>query len=372
MLNQQTIEKLHAMRMRGMADAFTQQQEEPQTAQLSFEERFALLVDRQWNWRQNRALERRLKEGRLQGPACIEDIDFRAARGLDKQVVRSLIHDSEWVRRHQHIFLVGPTGIGKTFLARAFGQKACRDGFTAYFATASQLFRELEMARADGSYVKRLRGLGQVDVLIVDDWAMAPLAETERRAFLEICDERYLTRSTLLTSQLPVAKWHAQIGDPTVADSILDRLVHGAHRIELQGESMRKKKVGRGGKDAEQEAGRDVFPGANSSRPTGSLRQRPEIRAGEKGSKATAPRQRKPPTLLTDVDHCFTLRKPCVASLRSDRHQIGMTDRHHRNAQSANAPASSFCFLRWAVRAWLGVSPACSRFRLAPSHQSRK
>ena len=251
MLNQQTIEKLYAMRMRGMADAFTQQQEDPQIAQLCFEERFALLVDRQWNWRQNRALERRLREGRLQGPACIEDIDFRAARGLDKQVVRSLIQDSDWVRRHQHIFLVGPTGIGKTFLARAFGQKACRDGFTAYFAPAAQLFRELELARADGSYAKRLRELGQVDVLIVDDWAMAPMAEGERRAFLEICDARYLTRSTLLTSQLPVAKWHAQIGDPTVADSILDRLVHGAHRIELQGESMRKKRGARGGKDGE-------------------------------------------------------------------------------------------------------------------------
>jgi DNA replication protein DnaC len=251
MLNQQTNEKLYAMRLRGMADAFTQQQEDAQSAQLSFEERFALLVDRQWNWRQNRALERRVRDARLQGPACVEDIDFRAARGLDKQVVRSLIHDSDWVRRHQHIFLVGPTGIGKTFLARAFGQKACRDGFTAYFATATQLFRELEMARADGSYGKKLRMLSQVDVLIVDDWAMAPLAEAERRAFLEICDERYLTRSTLLTSQLPVAKWHAQIGDPTAADSILDRLVHGAHKIELQGESMRKKRSGRAGKDAE-------------------------------------------------------------------------------------------------------------------------
>lgn len=251
MLNQQTIEKLYSMRLRGMADAFNQQQEDPGATQLSFEERFALLVDRQWSWRENRALQRRLRDGRLQGPACVEDIDFRAARGLDKQVVRSLIHDSDWVRRQQHIFLVGPTGIGKTFLARAFGQKACRDGFTAYFATAAQLFRELELARADGSYMKKLRMLGQVDVLIVDDWAMAPLAEAERRSFLEICDDRYLTKSTLLTSQLPVAKWHAQIGDPTVADSILDRLVHAAHRLELQGESMRKKKGGRSSKEAE-------------------------------------------------------------------------------------------------------------------------
>src|SRR6185295_2674230 len=161
-------------------------------------------------------------------------------------VVRSLMNDSDWVRRHQHIFLVGPTGIGKTFLAKAFGQKACRDGFTAYFAKAAQLFRELELARADGSYSKQLRALGQVDALIVDDWAMAPLSDAERRAFLEICDERYQTKATLLTSQLPVSKWHAQIGDPTVADSILDRLVHAAHRFDLDGESMRKKKGGRG------------------------------------------------------------------------------------------------------------------------------
>src|ERR1700690_1369647 len=251
MLNQQTIEKLYVMRMRGMADALTQQQEDPQITQLSFEERFGLMVDRQWTWRQNRALERRLRDGRLQGPVCIEDIDYRAARGLDKQVVRSLIQDSDWVRRHQHIFLIGPTGIGKTFLARAFGQKACRDGFTAYFVTAAQLFREIELARADGSYAKKLRALGQVDALIVDDWAMAPLADSERRAFLEICDERYQTRATLLTSQLPVAKWHAQIGDPTIADSILDRLVHAAHRLEMQGESMRKNRGGRNEKDGE-------------------------------------------------------------------------------------------------------------------------
>ena len=254
MLNQQTIEKLYTMRLRGMADAFTQQMEEPQTSQLSFEERFGLLVDRQWNWRQNRALERRLRDARLQGTACVEDIDFRVARGLDKQVVRSLIQDSAWVRRHQHIFLTGPTGLGKTFLARAFGQKACRDGFTAYFATAAQLFRELELARADGTYTKKLRALAQVDALIVDEWAMAPLADSERRAFLEICDERYQLKATLLTSQLPVTKWHAQIGDPTVADSILDRLVHGAHRFDLQGESIRKTRSGRGAKGSDPEA----------------------------------------------------------------------------------------------------------------------
>jgi len=249
MLNQQTIEKLHVMRMRGMADAFRQQQEDPQNNQLSFEERFGLLVDRQWNWRQNRALERRLRDARLQGPACVEDIDYRVVRGLDKAVVRSLIQDSDWVRRHQHIFLVGATGLGKTYLARAFGQKACRDGFTAYFATAAQLFRELELARADGSYAKKLRALGQVDVLIVDEWAMAPLADAERRAFLEICDERYQTRATLLTSQMPVPTWHGQIGDPTVADSIMDRLVHAAHRLELEGESIRKQRAGKSQKD---------------------------------------------------------------------------------------------------------------------------
>jgi DNA replication protein DnaC len=240
MLNQQTIEKLHAMRMRGMADAFTQQQEEPETTQLSFEERFALLVDRQWNWRQNRVLERRLREGRLQAPACIEDIDFRAARGLDKQMNDSdgcaaISTFSWWANRDWEDVSGG--GFRTEGLPRRIHSvlRHCRTVVSGTGAGA-----------ADGSHAKRLRGRGQVDVLIIDDWAMSPMAEGERRAFLEICDERYLTRSTLLTSQLPVAKWHAQIGDPTVADSILDRLVHAAHRIELQGESMRKKRRSRG------------------------------------------------------------------------------------------------------------------------------
>lgn len=249
MLTEPTIDKLIAMRLRGMAEAFRQQQESADVQRLSFEERLGLLIDRQWNWREGRALDRRLRNARLQGPACVEDIDYRTARGLDRQLVRSLTQESAWVREHQNLFLLGPTGIGKTWLARAFGHKACRDSYTALFLKAAELFRNLATARADGSHSKLLYQLGRVDLLIVDDWAMAPLTEAERRDFLEICDTRYQYRSTMLTSQLPVASWHTQIGDPTTADSILDRLVHNAHRIELKGESMRRKRGAKGGKE---------------------------------------------------------------------------------------------------------------------------
>jgi DNA replication protein DnaC len=247
MLTQPTVEKLYALRLNGMADAFRTQQQDPNIGQLSFEERLALLVDQQWNWKQNRALARRLLNARLNGNACLEDIDFRQARGLDRSLVRSLAADSNWVRQHQHIFLIGPTGIGKTYVARALAQKACRDGFTAFYTRASQLFRDLAAARADGSLRSLLHRLARTDVLIVDDWAMAPLADTERRDFLEICDDRYPTRSTILTRQLPLASWHDQIGDPTIADSILDRLVHNAHHLQMQGESMRKKRSAKEG-----------------------------------------------------------------------------------------------------------------------------
>lgn len=249
MLTQPTVDKLIAMRLRGMAEALREQQESADLQGLSFEERFGLLIDRQWNWRQNRALERRLRNGRLQGTACVEDIDYRTARGLDRQLMRSLAQESAWVREHQHLFLIGPTGIGKTWLARALAQKACRDGYTALFQKAAELFRGLATARADGTHSRLLYQLSHVDLLIVDDWAMAPMTEAERRDFLEICDVRYQARSTLLTSQLPVANWHTQIGDPTIADSILDRLVHNAHRIELKGESMRRKRAQKVEKD---------------------------------------------------------------------------------------------------------------------------
>jgi len=242
MLNQQTLHKLYVMRLNGMADAFRQQLEQSEPAGLSFEERFGLLVDRQWSWKEDRALARRLRNSRLRTTATVEDIDYQTPRGLDRALLRSLASESEWVKQHLNIFLIGATGVGKSWLAAALAHKACRDGYTVYYARAAQLFRELSLAHADGSFTRLLRRLSQTDVLVIDDWAMTPLNEMERRDFLEICDDRYQTRSIILTSQVPVANWHAQIGDPTTADSILDRLVHHAHRVELKGESMRKKR----------------------------------------------------------------------------------------------------------------------------------
>jgi DNA replication protein DnaC len=219
--------------------------EDPEVASLSFDERFSLLVDQHWTWRENQAMASRLKKSKLPAEPCVEDIDFRHPRGLDRSLIRTLA-DSRWVAQHHSILFTGPTGVGKSWLAQALAQKACRDGYTVWYRPIPKLFRELMVARADGSLGRVLETLARTDVLVVDDFAMAPLNEQERRDFLEICDDRYNRRSMILTSQLPVEKWHAQMGDPTVADSILDRLVHNAYRIELSGESIRKRK-GRGG-----------------------------------------------------------------------------------------------------------------------------
>jgi DNA replication protein DnaC len=242
MLNQPMVEKLVAMRLQGMVDALQAQQQDRTINELSFLERLALLVDQQWSWRENQALARRLKAAKLRGPACVEDIDYRAARGLDKAVMRALANNSAWVGNHENIFVLGPTGVGKSFIALALAQKACRDGYSALYLRAAALLRDLGLARADGSLRHLLARLSRIDVLVIDDWAMAPLNENERREVWEICEDRYQTRSTIFTSQLPVSRWHEQIGDPTIADGILDRLVHNAHRIEMRGESMRKKR----------------------------------------------------------------------------------------------------------------------------------
>ena len=233
------MEKLTAMRLLGMVDALRTQEQDPAARELSFLERLGLLVDQQWTWRENQALARRLHAAKLKG-AAVEDIDYRSARGLDKSVMRALTQQSVWVSQHENIFVLGPTGVGKSFVACALAQKACRDGYSALYLRAPALFRDLAIARADGSLGSMLARFSRIDVLVIDDWAMAPLAETERRDFWEICEDRYQTRSTILTSQLPVTRWHEQIGDATAADGILDRLVHNAHRIEMRGDSMRK------------------------------------------------------------------------------------------------------------------------------------
>ena len=240
MLKQPMIEKMLALRLLGMVEALKTQEQDAASRELSFLERLGLLVDQQWNWRENQALGRRLKNAKLRINACVEEIDYRAARGLDKSVIRALAQESAWAAKHENVFVLGPTGVGKSFVASALAQKACRDGYSALYTRAQSLFRDLAMARADGSLRNLLVRLARIDVLVIDDWAMAPLSEPERRDFWEICEDRYQVRSTILTSQLPVSRWHEQIGDPTLADGILDRLVHNAHRIEMRGDSMRK------------------------------------------------------------------------------------------------------------------------------------
>ncbi len=203
MLKQPMIEKLAAMRLLGMAEALKAQEQDPSARELSFLVRFGLLVDQQWNWRENQALARRLKNAKLRTPnACVEEIDYRTTRGLDKSVIRSLTQQSAWVGTHENIFVLGPTGVGKSFVACALAQKACRDGYSALYIRAQSLFRDLAMARADGSLRNLLARLARIDVLVIDDWAMAPLSEPERRDFWEISEDRYQVRSTILTSQL--------------------------------------------------------------------------------------------------------------------------------------------------------------------------
>lgn len=229
------------MKLGGMVAAYEEQLQQPQMADISFDDRFGMLVDRQWQWREERALITRLRVAKLKMQACMEDIDYRTSRGLKREVINAL-RSCDWINYHQNIILTGPTGTGKSFLACALAQNACRSGYRVRYFVAAKLFRMLRSSHADGGYMRLTDRLSKTDLLVIDDWGMETLKAAEHRDFLEILDDRQGKGSTLITSQFPINLWHDTIGNPTVADAILDRLIHNSHKIELKGESMRKLK----------------------------------------------------------------------------------------------------------------------------------
>lgn len=239
MLSHQTTDLLHELRLAGMAAALDEQRGIPDLASLAFEERLALLLQREKTARENRRLTRLLQVARFRLAACVEDVNFRAKRGLDRALVMRLAA-GEWIQQPTTLLITGPTGTGKTFLACALGHAACRRGFTVRYLRLPRLLGDLAVARGDGSYGKLMQTLAKTDLVILDDWGLAPLGDRERRDLLEVIEDRTGRRATLVTSQLPVDHWHELVGDPTFGDAILDRLVHHAHRITLTGGSLRR------------------------------------------------------------------------------------------------------------------------------------
>lgn len=241
MLHHPTLEKLQKLKLTGMIAALKEQMQQSDINELGFEERLGLLVDRELTERDSRQLSNRLKRAKLKHQAAIEDVDYQQPRGLDKSLIQTL-STSRWVKEHLNILITGSTGVGKTWFACAFAHKACRDGYRVHYIRLSRLLGELVIAKGDGRYMKLLAQLAKMDVLIIDDWGLAKLTAENRRDLLELLDDRHGRRSTIATSQLPTDQWHDVIGDPTLADAILDRLIHNAYKINLTGESMRKKR----------------------------------------------------------------------------------------------------------------------------------
>ena len=241
MLTHPTLDKLQTLKCTGMATALAEQMRMPDIEELAFEERLGLLVDREITERENRRLTSRLRRARLKHNAALENVDYRHPRGLDKALIQSLI-TCRWVSEHLNILITGPTGVGKTWLACALAHNACRHGYTALYLRLPRFLQDMAIAKGDGRYPKLLATLAKTHVLILDDWGLVKLTAEHRRDLLEILEDRHGVRSTLATSQLPTEKWHDSIGDPTLADAILDRLVHNAYKLNLKGESMRKHK----------------------------------------------------------------------------------------------------------------------------------
>jgi DNA replication protein DnaC len=243
MLNQHTLQLLTQLKLDGMARAFEEQSGQTNAASLSFEERFGLLVDREFTHRDTKRVDRLLKQAKLKvSGACVEDIDYRAGRGLDKRLMASL-STCDWIRHGHSVLITGATGCGKTWIACALAQQACRQGFSALYVRLPRLFEELRIAHGDGSFTRKLAALARTDVLLLDDWGVNPLTQPERADLLEILDDRVATRSTIVTSQLPVEHWHEYLADPTLADAILDRIVHQSHKLKLKGPSLRKEET---------------------------------------------------------------------------------------------------------------------------------
>ena len=240
MLHHPTLDKLQQLRLTGMSTALREQLDLPEIHTLSFEERLGLLVDRELTTREERRLQTRLRQAKLKHSACLEDLDYATPRGLDRGLVTQLA-TGQWIREGLNCLVLGPTGVGKTWLACALAQQACRQGFTTRYLRAPRLFEELRLAHADGGFPKLMRSFANTDLLLLDDWGLMGLDAEARRDLLELIDDRHGRRATLITSQLPVEHWHDLIGDPTLADAILDRLVHNAYRITRKGESLRKR-----------------------------------------------------------------------------------------------------------------------------------
>lgn len=242
MLLHPLYDQLRQLKLEGFLKGLLEQENQPDIDHISFNDRLALLLDREANERDNKRLASRLREAKLRQSACIEDLDFKTPRKLDRSLILKL-GDGQWISQHQNILITGPTGVGKSFLACAIGQKACRLGHRVLYQRLPRLLLELEIARGDGRYPRLMSMLTRVDVLLLDDWGLeGGITDRQRRDLLEVLDDRYASRSTIVTSQLPVESWHQHIGDPTLADAILDRLVHNAHRIALDGPSMRRKR----------------------------------------------------------------------------------------------------------------------------------
>ena len=241
MLIHPMLDKLQTLRFFGMLSALEEQMKMPDIEKLSFDERFGLLIDREMIDRQNRRFKTRLRKAKLRQNACLEDIDFRHPRGLDKSLMLQLA-SGQWIKEANNLLIIGPTGVGKTYLACALAHKACQQDYSALYFRMPRLLQQLDIAKGDGRYGKLLKNFAKTNLLVIDDWGLKKLIKEQSHDLLEIFEDRHRLRSTLITSQLPVDHWHQIIGNPTLADAILDRLVHNAYRINLKGESMRKKK----------------------------------------------------------------------------------------------------------------------------------